>query len=124
MRYSKQREIILTALRSNPVHPTADYLYNLLKPANPALSLGTVYRNLNLLAKDGKIKKIKGLDNKEHFDHNNFDHCHVICGACGAVRDIMPSKKLEAALKELKDYSSFKINSCEIIMHGKCKNCI
>ncbi|HFL3267987.1 TPA: transcriptional repressor, partial [Clostridioides difficile] len=46
MKFSKQRELILNEILNNPVHPTADYLYENLKKDNPNLSLGTVYRNL------------------------------------------------------------------------------
>ncbi|MDR0646801.1 MAG: transcriptional repressor [Elusimicrobiota bacterium] len=123
MRYSKQREIILNALKANPVHPTADYIYDLLKKNNPELSLGTVYRNLNLLAKIGKIKCLKGFDTKEHFDHNTFDHCHIKCSVCGIIEDIILPKALAKHLDNLKKETDFKINGCEILLRGKCKKC-
>ena len=46
IRYSKKREAILEAIRSTDTHPTADWVYQTLKPTHPDLSLGTVYRNL------------------------------------------------------------------------------
>ena len=57
-RFSKQRQIIYDMIKSNPVHPTADYIYNSLKKDYPDLSLGTVYRNLNVLTESGLIIKI------------------------------------------------------------------
>ncbi|MEG0018555.1 MAG: transcriptional repressor, partial [Hydrogenoanaerobacterium sp.] len=50
MKYSRQRELVMNAVVNNPVHPTADYVYSHLREENPNISLGTVYRNLNLLA--------------------------------------------------------------------------
>jgi Fur family peroxide stress response transcriptional regulator len=123
MRYSKQRETILTALKNNPLHPTADCLYALLKKDNPLLSLGTVYRNLNRLADEGLIKKIKGLDNKEHFDHNTFEHCHIICDKCGRVEDIMMAPLISKNLKRLREATDFDIETCELILRGTCKYC-
>ena len=61
MKYSRQRDLILKALRENVVHPTADFIYTVLKEKEPNLSLATVYRNLNLLANEGIIRKIEGL---------------------------------------------------------------
>ena len=61
-RQSKQRNRILEVLRATDSHPTADWLYQQLKPEFPNLSLGTVYRNLTMLIKEGFIKKI-------HFDN-------------------------------------------------------
>lgn len=123
MRYSKQRELILNALKNNPVHPTADYIYALLKKENPALSLGTVYRNLKLLADDGTIKRLKGLDNSERFDHNTFNHCHFICQKCGAIHDIMLPQEIYKDFEESKNNKDYHVNACEIILRGVCKNC-
>ena len=123
MRYSKQREMILWTLKDNPVHPTADYIYGLLKRKMPGLSLGTVYRNLNLLAEGGHIKRIRGLDEKDRFDHNNFDHCHVKCKSCGGVSDIMITPQLSANIARLKLAAGADISVCEILLHGKCADC-
>ena len=56
MKYSKQREALLTLLRSTRSHPSADWLYENLRKEFPNISLGTVYRNLAQLAENGDIK--------------------------------------------------------------------
>ena len=43
MKYSKQREALLTLLRSTRSHPSADWLYENLRKEFPNISLGTVY---------------------------------------------------------------------------------
>ena len=53
-RYSRQRELIFEALKASHEHPTAEMMYQWLKPENPNLSLGTVYRNLNLAGRRGR----------------------------------------------------------------------
>ncbi len=58
MKYSRQREAILAYLHSTKEHPTAETVYTCLKQENPKLSLGTVYRNLNLLAVSGEIQRL------------------------------------------------------------------
>ena len=57
-RYSRQRELIYQALRDTKEHPTADMIYQALRPEHPTLSLGTVYRNLNVLSSDGRIVRM------------------------------------------------------------------
>ena len=74
MNYSRQREIILDTLKSNVVHPTAEYIYSILQKENPKISLATLYRNLNQLAEHGIIKKIDGLEQSSHYDHNTHAH--------------------------------------------------
>jgi Fe2+ or Zn2+ uptake regulation protein len=123
MRYSKQREMILHTLKNNPVHPTADYLYGLLKRKMPALSLGTVYRNLNMLAEGGAIKRLRGAGGKDRFDHNNFDHCHMICKNCGSVQDIMLPPALARGLAKFKAGAPLHADECEILLHGMCNDC-
>ena len=88
MNYSRQREVILDTLKSNVVHPTAEYLYAVLKEKEPNISLATLYRNLNQLADNGVIKKIDGLETSSHFDHNIHEHYHMICDKCRRVLDV------------------------------------
>ena len=64
MKYSKQREALLTLLRSTHSHPSADWLYENLRKEFPNISLGTVYRNLAVLADSGEIVKIQTSSNK------------------------------------------------------------
>ena len=54
LRYSRQREMIYQYLLTSEEHPSAETVYNDLKPEMPELSLGTVYRNLKLLEELGK----------------------------------------------------------------------
>ncbi|MBQ4652385.1 MAG: transcriptional repressor, partial [Oscillospiraceae bacterium] len=55
---SKKRAAILDALASVTEHPTAEMLYNALKNDYPELSLGTVYRNLTVLADEGLVVRV------------------------------------------------------------------
>ena len=43
---SKKRDVSLACLLQSKENPTVEMLYRQLKPDNPELSLGTVYRNL------------------------------------------------------------------------------
>ena len=58
LKYSRQREAIKDYLSSVTTHPTADTVYMHIKEEFPNISLGTVYRNLNLLADIGEAIKI------------------------------------------------------------------
>ena len=55
---SKKRQVILEALAATTAHPTAQELYQQLKPDYPDLSLGTVYRNLSLFAEEGDAMSV------------------------------------------------------------------
>ncbi|MGE4277314.1 MAG: transcriptional repressor, partial [Lawsonibacter sp.] len=58
IRHSKKREAILSAIRSTKSHPSAEWVYQTLKPTHPDLSLGTVYRNLLFFQEHGDIQSV------------------------------------------------------------------
>lgn len=87
-KFSRQRELIYNQVKNYPVHPTADEVYTALKKEHPALSMGTVYRNLKLLSETGALKRIHLENSPERFDARTDSHCHLLCGRCGRVFDV------------------------------------
>ncbi len=124
MNYSRQREIIFDTLRRHAVHPTAERLYNIIKGEQPDSNIGiaTVYRNLRRMANSGSIKKISGLEEAEHFDHNTYTHYHFLCKKCNRVFDI-DSKVAPEIIENTQKETGFIINSYDIVFHGICKDC-
>ena len=122
MKYSKQRELILKTLQENPIHPTADEIYQLLRLELPSISLGTVYRNLNQLSESGEVMKITGLDGSVHFDHNTHKHYHFICNKCNKVYDI-PAKAIPNIENSVEEYTGLHISECELVLKGLCRDC-
>lgn len=122
MNYSKQRELILNTLKTNPVHPTADELWTKLKRTDTHLSLATVYRNLNQLVELGLIRKITGLDSKDHFDYTLTPHDHFICVSCGRVQDV-PSNFVSEARASVSEHLGKGTLVHEINFKGVCPTC-
>ena len=88
LKYSRQREAIKDFLATRKDHPTADMVYLNVKEEFPNISLGTVYRNLTLLADIGEIVRIKVGEGTDHFDANAELHYHFICTNCNSVIDL------------------------------------
>lgn len=122
MKFSKQRELILNAVRDNTVHPTADYIYDYLKKDNPNLSLGTVYRNLSQLVNHGFIQKVSIPGFPDRFDGNISEHNHMICEICGNIQDIQCDTLRNIPIV-ISDELDLEITSCNVILQGICKNC-
>ncbi len=87
-RYSKQREAIHDYLLSTREHPTAEMIYKHIQQVYPHISLGTVYRNLNLLVKQGNILRLDCGDGIDHFDGYTDPHYHFYCKNCGNILDL------------------------------------
>ncbi len=88
IKHSKQRDMIKDFLMGRNDHPTADVVYMNVRQQNPNISLGTVYRNLTLLADLGEIQRLRLGDGVDHFDADISPHYHFICRDCGRVIDL------------------------------------
>ena len=83
LKFSRQRESIRECLKNRKDHPTADAVYVTISKDYPKISLGTVYRNLNLLADMGEIQRFSSGDGSEHFDYNTDPHYHLCARPAG-----------------------------------------
>lgn len=86
-RKSIQRDTILKAVMSTKSHPDAEWIYEEVKKEIPKISLGTVYRDLNSLAKAGEILKLEIAGATSRYDGNTESHCHFRCKNCGLMED-------------------------------------
>mgnify|MGYP000241098691 CR=1 FL=1 len=121
LKYSRQRESIKEFLMTRTDHPTADTVYHQLRKIYPNISLGTVYRNLALLADIGEIQKIT-TDGADRFDARVTPHNHFICRRCGRVMDMMvPVDSPVAEANKLWDGG--EIHECRMEFYGICKDC-
>ena len=80
--------MILEELRLCRNHPSADELYLRVRERLPRISLGTVYRNLELMASQGIISRFDASSGQKRFDPIAEQHCHFRCTACGKIEDI------------------------------------
>lgn len=119
MRYSEQRDIIYNFVLSSYDHPSALDIYSSLKGDYPKLSLGTVYRNLNILVSKGLIKRIEVSDGYDRFDKTLMEHTHLLCVKCNKMSDV------ELSFKDIinKEYS-FKVISYNSLFRGICNKCL
>lgn len=123
IKYSKQREAIKAFLQGNKAHPTADEVYASIRQQYPNISLGTVYRNLNLLSESGEIKKISYLAGPDHFDYDTSDHYHFVCRSCGRIYD-MPLSTLEAVEQAVSAGAPGEVESHDLVFYGVCNECL
>ena len=123
LKYSRQRESIKDYLMHTNAHPTADMVYLHVKEQFPNISLGTVYRNLALLADIGEIQKICTGDGADRFDGQVRPHYHVICTRCHQVMDLDLDymKEPEALASE---HFEGKILGHVTNFYGICPDCL
>lgn len=119
MRYSRQRELILNILKDRKDHPTADMIYSTARELKSDISLGTVYRNLKLLADEGSIITLETEDKRLHYDGDISRHSHFICERCGKIIDLF---KPSETPKEIRDLGLI-VTGEKCIYYGICTCC-
>lgn len=122
LRMTKQRQVILEELRAVTSHPTADEMYDMVRRRLPNVSLGTVYRNLEMLADSGVVQKLDVGGSKKRFDGNVAVHYHLRCLGCGRVDDVeldidIDLEKMAAAVTD------YAIHRYRLEFIGHCPAC-
>jgi|FrelakmetLWP11LW_1041352.scaffolds.fasta_scaffold23729_1 Fur family peroxide stress response transcriptional regulator len=119
---SKQRQAILELLGQTEIHPTADWLYQKLKKKFPSLSLGTVYRNLNILVEQGLVENLPFGSTHDRYEAIKNPHYHLVCETCGSVSDFDMPHYTEIN-QQAQKMSGFQISRHRIDFFGTCKKC-
>ena len=121
-RMTRQRGIILEELRRNNTHPSADEIYERVRKRLPRISLGTVYRNLEILSELGEIQKLETGSSIKRFDGNPVRHYHIRCICCDRVVDA-PVEPLINTSKDIHEATSYKIIGHRFKFIGVCPEC-
>ena len=120
-RQTKQRKIILEELKGLKTHPTASELYELVRKRQPRISLGTVYRNLELMHQFGMVRKLP-YGHEARFDADVSEHYHLRCIRCDRVED-MHDVPLHAPKLKVDDPHGYELVGFELEWRGICPGC-
>ena len=125
MKYSRQRESIRHYLAETREHPTADEVYMHVRKDFPNISLGTVYRNLNLLTDIGEAVKIATPNGGDRFDGRVEPHNHFLCTRCGRLLDLeLDMTTIEGVNQLAANNFDGVIESSSTLFYGECSDCI
>ncbi len=122
IRITTQRQILLEELSSVNSHPTACELYDMVRKRLPRIGLGTVYRNLELMAEHGMILKIELGGSQKRFDAITAPHYHIRCSRCNRVEDI-DVDILEDFIGAASKNTAYNIIGHRVEFSGKCPKC-
>ncbi len=122
LKNTEQRKKIIEFLRHSKDHPTAEMIFNELKKQMPNISMGTIYRNLNILIYQGKVHEVYTGDAKRHFDGNPTPHSHFICERCGKIYDIEKSIS-QFEIESIQRSIPHHIFRYKLEFYGICSEC-
>ncbi len=125
LKFTKQREAILSTLYHHSGHFTPEELYRLIKASNPDIKTGiaTVYRTLSLLENAGIVTSISfGAQGKKYELGVKAHHDHIICTKCGKILEFFDEvieKKQERIAREF----GFEMVDHSLKIFGICPDC-
>lgn len=123
LRMTPQRMVLIEELRKLHTHPTADELYEVVRRRLPHISLGTVYRNLEILSKAGIIRKIELGGSQKRFDGDLEIHQHIRCTKCGRIEDLPDGISVTQCDKDMIERTGYEIIERRVEFIGLCPDC-
>ncbi|MHB8780857.1 MAG: Fur family transcriptional regulator [Candidatus Geothermincolia bacterium] len=121
LRMTRQRRVILEELRKVDSHPSAEQIYELVRARLPHVSLGTVYRNLEVLSRLGLIMKLERAGRERRYDGNPALHQHARCVRCGRVVDL-PAGAVRS-VSTPRSVAGFRVTGYRLELEGICREC-
>ena len=121
-RKSTQRDTILRVVKNTSSHPGADWVYEQVRKEIPNISMGTVYRNLRLLAQSGEIRQLDIAGSLSRFDGNSDNHYHFRCEKCGRLFDL--DEPVDRSIEDrVARKTGFKVTTHHLELIGLCPGC-
>jgi len=122
LKVTPQRQAVFRMLDNNPMHPTADVVYESVAAEMPTISLRTVYQTLNDLVDMGEIHRIELGTRSARFDTNvEAEHHHLVCDGCGLVRDVFADT--DDLVPDAGVPEGFEISGTDVVFRGRCERC-
>lgn len=125
LKYTEQREIVLSILLHAKEHLTAEEVYNEIKKEHKESNIGiaTVYRALSFLEEVDLITSITfGTDGKKYESNSKSHHDHLICTECGKIIEFIDDE-IEKRQDKIAKKNKFKITSHSMQLYGTCEVC-
>ena len=116
---TKQRRLIHQIICMSPMHLSAEEIFLEAKKQCPSIAVGTVYRNLNLMAEDGQIMKIESPGQPVRFDKNTHPHEHFFCTCCGQLFDL----DIHGIKELIEAQSGMAVEGYSLSVRCRCKGC-
>ena len=123
-RLTPQRKAICRFLAESDQHPSAQMIYDQLRPDYETLSLATVYNTLEALSRLGLVNVLGEIGDHAavRYDADTGPHVNLACIRCGRIIDI-PSQHVHALDLEVEQTSGYALLGARVLYYGLCPEC-
>lgn len=120
-RLTKQRAAILRALEDGR-HLNAETILDRVRAHLPGVSLGTIYRTLDILRSIGLVQVFSHAGAAAKYEAALEKHHHLVCSECGEVVNVAVNEALALAQSVAQDHG-FDAVDCALVVTGRCPRC-
>ena len=121
-RFTEQRGAVHRFLSGTDTHPTAEDVFHGVREDLPAISLATVYKNLETLVGCGMAIKLTWSDGSSRYDGRTDPHHHARCNRCGVVMDV-PGNPPPEIVADAGTFPGFRVTGYRLELTGFCASC-
>lgn len=120
-RATRQLDATLRVLVESSAHPTVEQVYRAVRAELPAISRGTVYRNLGKLVASERVRLVQVHDRSARYDARLDPHDHFLCTRCSLLLDVehgaAPVAKRRARVR------GHRVEGRTLTYFGECRGC-
>lgn len=120
-RLTKQRAAILRALDGG-AHLSADTILERVRAELPGVSLGTIYRTLDILRELGLVQVFSHAGSASRFEAVIEKHHHLLCSECRQLLNVAAPGLAEIA-QAIGALHHFVEIDCALTISGRCPTC-
>lgn len=123
-RVTAERLVLFREVYAQHGHIDAEALLASMKEQGKKISRATLYRNLDLLAEYGFVRRHRLGGNRLLYEHVHTGqrHDHLVCTHCGRVAEFV-SPAIEALQREICRAHGFDLEEHTLQIHGVCTDC-
>ncbi len=123
VRQTKQRAAVIEVLQAARSHPDAAWIHAQVRRNLPSVSLGTVYRTLDALVRDGVVVTLERAGQATRYDyrHAGDHHHHAVCRSCGKIFDVEAVEWPQLSAATLP--AGFQVTDVRLEFMGLCPEC-
>lgn len=121
LKATPQRIVIYDALMAAHDHPTAETIYERIRPSHPTISLATVYKTLETLVDYGLAHKVSTVEGTYRYDGKTEAHHHIVVEGTHEIIDF-EDERVAALMKQLieqQQIDNLEVTNISIQIRGR-----
>jgi Fur family peroxide stress response transcriptional regulator len=119
---TSQRIAICRFALRNRDHPSAQRIYNEVRPVHPTVSLATVYKTLHVLKELRLVQELAFPESETRFDSYMEPHANLVCRKCGSISDVDDPVTREMVTR-VAARARFTLIGQRLDIYGTCEKC-